>query len=348
MPNLALPDAFTASAYVGPGQPAVGEGAARRARHAPVGGPRRVSVVLPTVTVMTPRPTRAPATPDGTPPGDSAGPKPPRRAALSPSRINDFKQCPLLFRFRSVDRLPERPSSAAARGTLVHAVLERLFDLPRAERTAPAARALVDPAWQSLRAEEPAVAALFPDAASLDSWLDEARALLDSYFRLEDPRHLEPADRELLCEVELASGVLLRGVVDRLDVAPDGALRVVDYKTGRSPSERFEGAAWFQMRFYALVLWRLRGVVPRRLQLMYLGDGRVLTHDPDEDSLRATERTIDAVWAAIERATRDGVFVPKPSRLCGWCVHQSLCPSFGGTPPPWPDADGERLLAVAG
>ena len=67
-------------------------------------------------------------------------------SALSPSRAADFMQCPLLYRFRVVDRLPEAPSSAAARGTVVHAVLERLFDLPAAERTLDAARALLAPA----------------------------------------------------------------------------------------------------------------------------------------------------------------------------------------------------------
>ena len=59
--------------------------------------------------------------------------------ALSPSRAADFKQCPLLYRFRTIDRLPQAPSSAATRGTVVHAVLERLFDLPAAERTVEAA-----------------------------------------------------------------------------------------------------------------------------------------------------------------------------------------------------------------
>jgi len=43
--------------------------------------------------------------------------------------------CPLKYRFRVVDRLPEKPSAAAVRGTVVHAVLERLFDLPRGQRT---------------------------------------------------------------------------------------------------------------------------------------------------------------------------------------------------------------------
>ena len=269
-----------------------------------------------------------------------------RRAALSPSRINDFRQCPLLFRFRTIDRLPEPPSSVATRGTLVHAVLERLYDLPARDRTVAAAAALLRPEWERLCEREPALTELFSDAEDLSAWMLSASELLETYFRTEDPRRLEPADRELLCEFELTSGVLLRGIVDRIDVAPDGAIRVVDYKTGKSPSERFSAGALFQMRFYALLLWRLRGVVPRRLQLVYLGDGQVLTYDPDEAALLATERMVEAIWEAIEKATLAGAFPARQSRLCDWCAHQGLCPSFGGTPPPLPDEAAKRLLAV--
>ncbi len=76
-------------------------------------------------------------------------------------------------------------------------------------------------------------------------------------------------------------------------------MRVVDYKTGRAPREGFEAKAMFQMRFYALVLWRLRGEVPRLLQLLYLGSGEVLRYEPDEADLRATERKVLALWDAI-------------------------------------------------
>jgi putative RecB family exonuclease len=264
--------------------------------------------------------------------------------ALSPSRAADFLQCPLLYRFRVVDRLPEPPSAAAARGTLVHAALERLFDLPAPQRTPEAAVALLEPEWARLVEQEPDLAALVGAGAEpSDGWFAAAAELVHRWFTLEDPTRLEPAERELYVEADV-DGLLLRGYVDRLDVAPDGRLRVVDYKTGKAPSEYFEGKALFQMKFYALVLWRARGVVPTVLQLVYLRDGQVLRYSPEERDLLATERKVRALWEAIERAARTGDWRPRPSRLCDWCHHRPLCPAYGGTPPPLPE--GAEVLAV--
>jgi putative RecB family exonuclease len=258
--------------------------------------------------------------------------------SLSPSRASDFLACPLRYRFRVVDKLPERPSPAAARGTVVHAVLERLFDLPAGQRNPAAAAAMVEPEWLRLVEADPELAELFPDpvGADLAEWLRGAVELLDRYFTLEDPRRLEPTDREVYVETVLESGLALRGYIDRVDVAGTGDVRVVDYKTGRAPREGFEARAMFQMRFYALVLWRLHGRVPRMLQLLYLGSGEVLRYQPDEADLRATERKLEALWAAIRRAAKTGDWRPNPSRLCEWCDHQALCPAFGGTPPALP------------
>ncbi|MEV7469910.1 RecB family exonuclease [Streptomyces kronopolitis] len=288
---------------------------------------------------------------DGAGAGSGEGPRAP--VALSPSRAGDFMQCPLLYRFRVIDRLPEKPSPAATRGTVVHAVLERLFDAPAAERTAAGARAMVPGEWEKLLAKRPELAGLFADAASDDAdgtpaapdgaaaerlatWLAEAEALVERWFTLEDPTRLEPADRELYVETELESGLRLRGIIDRVDVAPTGEVRIVDYKTGKAPRPQFAEGALFQMKFYALVVWRLRGVVPRRLQLVYLGSGDVVTYDPGEADLRGVERKLLALWEAIQRATATGDWRPRPTKLCGWCDHQAHCPEFGGTPPVYP------------
>ena len=262
--------------------------------------------------------------------------------ALSPSRTADFKQCPLLYRFRAVDRLAGPPSVAAARGTLVHAVLEALFDLPAPERTPEQALRLVEPRWRALVAEEPALAEMLAaDGVADTTWFAQAGALVERWFELEDPTLLEPADRELYVETDV-DGLTLRGYIDRLDIAPTGEVRIVDYKTGRCPDERFENKALFQMKFYALVLWRTRGVVPDLLQLVYLGDGRIMRYVPDEAELRAIERNVKAVWTAIERAARTGDWRPRTSSLCSWCEFQALCPEYGGTPPPLPP-DAETI-----
>jgi len=259
--------------------------------------------------------------------------------SLSPSRALDFKTCALLYRFRVIDRLPEPPSLDAARGTVIHSVLEKLFDLPAPARTVAAAADMVEPEWTASLAEDPELAALVDgDAAGLLGLLDSTRELLASYFTLEDPRRLEPAEREVLVETTLPTGVRLKGFIDRLDRSPGGDLRVVDYKSGKAPDEAYEGKALFQLRFYALVLWRSTGVLPRMLRLYYLRDREVIDYCPDERDLVGLERHVEAIAAAIGKARESGDWRPRTSRLCDWCSFQSLCPAYGGTPPPLPTA----------
>jgi putative RecB family exonuclease len=260
----------------------------------------------------------------------------PAGPSLSPSRAADFMTCPLLYRFRVVDRLPEVPSPATARGTLVHAVLERLFDEAPGGRTPAAARTLLPGQWDRLVAEVPELADLFEDATEQAAWFEEAARMLDRYFTLEDPSRIEPSYREMSVHALLESGLTLRGYIDRLDIAPTGEIRIVDYKTGLAPREEYEARALFQMKFYALALWRTRGTIPRLLQLIYLGNGELVRYAPDERDLLATERKVNALWQAIDRAATSGDWRPRPSRLCEWCSYQALCPAYGGTPPPLP------------
>lgn len=273
-----------------------------------------------------------------------------RRPALSPSRASDFKQCPLLYRFRAIDRLPEPVSPAQLRGSVVHAALEQLYTLPAAQRGPDTALTLIDPALDRVIAAQPETAAeIEPELRA--ELLHDARKLLSGYYRLEDPTRFDPDSCEQRVEVELEDGTLLRGFVDRIDIAPTGEMRVVDYKTGKSPSELWalaEAKALFQMKFYAVALWRSRGVLPAKLRLLYLADGQVLDYAPELDELLRFERTLTAIWRAIRSAGDTGDFRAKRSRLCAWCAHQSLCPEFGGTPPPypgWPQEPAERPTA---
>ena len=123
-------------------------------------------------------------------------------------------------------------------------------------------------------------------------------------------------------------------------------MRVVDYKTGRSPAGLRGRAPCSRCGSTPSLRWRLRGRAPGLLQLVYLGDGVLLRHVPDEAELAVTEQRVTALWSGIRDAARRGEFAPRRSALCDWCAHQALCPAFGGTPPPLDPAAVERALGV--
>jgi putative RecB family exonuclease len=244
---------------------------------------------------------------------------------ISPSRANDFLNCPQLYKYRAIDQLPERISLDAVRGTLVHSVLENLFDFPLPDRTIEKAKEILPLRWRDQMDASPELVNMVSDAKE---WLDRATALLDNYFFLEKPNTFEPTFRELHLELDLNDSTYLHGYVDRLDVAETGEVRIIDYKTGKAPKPGWEEKALFQLRIYALMYWRNNGVIPKLLQLIYLGSTQILRNSPTESELIATEKTLLRIAADITAAIRNDRWTPKPSKLCDWCSFKAICPAF--------------------
>lgn len=76
-------------------------------------------------------------------------------------------------------------------------------------------------AWDQMVAAEPELAGEL-DPGQPTQLLEDARALVSGYYRLEDPTRFDPQCCEQRVEVELADGTLLRGYIDRIDVAATG------------------------------------------------------------------------------------------------------------------------------
>lgn len=245
---------------------------------------------------------------------------------LSPSRAADFKQCPQLFKFRAIDRLPEPPSIYQARGTTAHLALQRLFDLPPDLRTPEALYELFRDAWTEVRAEEE-FAGLFDSVEDERAWGLESLQLLANYFALEDPRRVRPTERELDLLEEL-DGITIRGILDRMEELPDGSLVVTDYKTGAAPPERYALPAFFALKIYALLIRSREGRTPTELRLLYLNGPTMYRLPVDDQQLDAMHRQLRALWEAIERAMRQQRFPPRPGRLCDWCSFREMCPAW--------------------
>ena len=244
---------------------------------------------------------------------------------VSPSRLSDFKQCPQLFKFRSIDRLPEPPTPSQARGTTAHLALQRLFDLPATGRTPDTLYDLFRRAWVEVRDVD--YPDMFESVEEERAWGLESLNLLANYFALEDPMRLEPLGRELDLLEEIGD-VTVRGILDRIEELDTGELVITDYKTGKAPPEQYALPAFFALKIYALLVRTRMGKTPVELRLLYLNGPTIYRLPVDDHQLDAMDRQIQALWNAIVRALDQQNFPPRPGKLCDWCSFRDICPAF--------------------
>lgn len=245
--------------------------------------------------------------------------------------MSSFKDCALAFRFAYVDRLPEPPSVPASRGTLVHRALEHLMTREPHDRTPEAAHADLATAISELR-DHPEFAGLGLTPDEQATFEGEAADLVDKYFQLEDPTTVRPIGIELKMQASLNDDVVVRGIIDRLELDEHGELVVTDYKTGRVPGERWEQKSLQGVHVYALLCQEMLGRRPAKVQLLYLSEPAAIVATPTEQSVRGVTRKNLAVYEAVKSACHRDDFRPNPGPRCDWCSFQKYCPAFGGNP----------------
>lgn len=260
---------------------------------------------------------------------------------LSPSRISDFQQCPALYKYRALDKLLERPGIDALRGSLVHLILEKMYKANRQDRTFEIAVESTRQCWDDLILLEPEL------VCALDSNLEfplvskplipedrllilfaEVKTLLANYFQLEDPTRFDPESTEELIDFDLSPNLKIKGYVDRIDKSPQGWIRINDYKTGKSPNENFTSKAMFQLKFYALVIFKKTGSIPKMLRLIYLKDSQILTYEPDERDLDITLNKVLNISEQISDSKSKNHWPTRVSKLCDYCYFKPICPEF--------------------
>ena len=263
--------------------------------------------------------------------------------SLSPSRVESFLSCPLAFRFASIQRLPDPATQATTKGSLVHRALELLFLLAPGDRTPHALDHCVAEAITEYQAH-PDFTELGLDDDTARRFFAECRELAANYMALEDPRRVRAIGLELRLEAPVADGLMLRGIIDRLELDANGELVVTDYKTGRAPHPNYERKSLSGVQFYAFLCESVFGRIPAAVRLMYLKSGEVITAVPSSQSTRYMTTRTNAVWKAVSTACSRDDFRPKPSTLCNYCAYQRWCPEFGGDPAQAAD-EAPRVLA---
>ena len=190
--------------------------------------------------------------------------------------------------------------------TLVHRALELLFMRPSGERTADAAYAALADAIHEYRSD-PEFTDLHLTDEQAAQFFEEARVLVGCYLRMEDPRSVREIGLELRLEAP-AGDLMLRGIIDRLELDEQGGLVVTDYKTGRAPSTNFEQSRLTGVHFYSFLCESVLGRRPSAIRLMYLKTGEIIEARPSQQSVRYVTTRTTAVLKAIEKSCTSGSF----------------------------------------
>ncbi|MFC6878440.1 MULTISPECIES: RecB family exonuclease [Actinomadura] len=267
----------------------------------------------------------------------------PRRLyTCTPSRLNAWLDCPRRYRMTYLDRpMPPKgpPWAHNSFGASVHNALAAWWRLPRAERTAEAAGALLVRGWLTDG---------FRDEAQSAEQRERAREMVERYAA-----GLDPSDEPLGVERTVATRtdrIAVSGRIDRLD-ARGSELVIVDYKTGRHVLTADDARGSLALALYAIAASRVLRRPCHRVELHHLPSGEVAVWDHTDETLQRHLRRAEGIAAeaaaadeayktrlggvprprsgegpAIDHAPYDEVFPPRPGSLCSWCDFARHCP----------------------
>ena len=251
---------------------------------------------------------------------------------LSPSRASQFKTCPQQFKFANVDKLKEPTNEVQAKGTAVHQALEDLFELPKEDRDTEKLHNLFRAAWTKVRRTDEHHN-LFSSVDEEREWGVDGLKLLNNYMSMEDPKSFDPLERERWVRGTIED-LNLRGILDRMDRNQNGELIIVDYKSGKAPSEKYKEPRFFALKLYALLIRDELGITPIELKLIYLKNSTIHTLKVDNKMLDEVKNEILDIWGDIKLAFEENNFPATKNALCkNWCYYKPICPVFNDNAP---------------
>ncbi len=237
----------------------------------------------------------------------------PESMAFSYSKLQQYKDCPLQFRFRHILKIaePPGPAPAAAKGIGIHAVIENLDpDRPADEQI----EELLDEHWTPGQ---------FESKTQAEQSKASARDLLRTYIEWQD------ANTNTIIAPEKRFGFTFRGreihgYIDRIEQTPAGGYVVIDFKSGKSPSNLTKKSIPenIQLNLYAMAIREIFGELPERASLFYLADNRIIDYLPTEESIRTFSKSLEEMFGCIQA----GEFPARPDYMrCQWCPYENLC-----------------------
>ncbi len=256
------------------------------------------------------------------------------RDYISWSAISTFRTCPLKYKFRYIDGLPEESvSSALVFGTGIHTAVEQHFQAQLAGDPKPDLNALLFAYRSAWLPHEPDTIQ-FGSKETRESLDDLAARMLTAF--LSSPA--ASVQGRVLGVEEEVRGELIPGVPDlygRVDLLTEGSdsLLITDIKTSRGKwsQEQVEDSGE-QLLLYSHLASEIapgKKIATRFLVLTKTKEPVVEEHvrEVEPAAVKRTLAGVERVWRAIE----SGVFYPAPSVMsCSSCGYRAACRAWMG------------------
>ncbi len=260
---------------------------------------------------------------------------------LSPSRASQYKTCPKQFEYANVIKIVEPTNEVQAKGTTIHTALELLYDEPAENRTKDKLHNIFRTEWNNIRNNDE-FTNLFTSKEEERAWGLDAYKLLTNYLQLENPKEIEPLERERWVRGTIQD-LNLRGILDRMDSDKDGNLIILDYKSGKAPSAKYKEPRFFALKIYALLIEQETGKIPAELKLIYLKNSTVHTLKVTPEMLSEVRHEVLEIWNDIKVSFENENFPAIKNTLCDWCYYKPICPVYNQNPP---DTDKLKEITI--
>jgi len=236
------------------------------------------------------------------------------------TQLATFKICPLQYKYQYILRIPTTPGFAESFGSSIHKTLESFYKAFLTNKKIGLNELLksFQQNWIPL------------GYSSLSHQLrmkKEGEALLKKYYEKFHSPNLKIISLEKMFRIKITNNLFLTGKIDRVDLLPKNQIEIIDYKTGRQPSEK-ELKESIQLSIYALAAHD-KGLFNKpiseiTLSFYFLQDmEKVSFQKKEEDILKVKEEIVD-----LAQQIQTNEFRPKVGPWCDFCAFKMICEAW--------------------
>ncbi|MGB3346324.1 MAG: PD-(D/E)XK nuclease family protein [Candidatus Humimicrobiia bacterium] len=234
---------------------------------------------------------------------------------LSYSAISTYRGCPLRYKFIYIDKLKTLPKPYFSFGSSLHKATEFFYSGMFA--TPPTLDELLNYYEENWESEG------FKSKDDEQKHFELGKKILEEFHKINSKDYKIPIAVEYKFNVDL-KGIVLTGIIDRVDKLPSGSIEIIDYKSGKRLPSIEELNNDLQLSIYYIAAEKIWGILPEKLTIYHLRSNKTFSTHRKPDKIKETIEIMFDVLNDIEKRK----FEAKESPLCSFCDFHQFCPEF--------------------